>query len=98
MHDDIEIIRMPKLGMSMTEGKVNEWYYKEGDTIESGEELAEVSTEKISHGISSSEDGTLQKILVAVEETVAIETPLAIIATGNISDEALQTIIQSLKE
>jgi pyruvate dehydrogenase E2 component (dihydrolipoamide acetyltransferase) len=41
-----EIVRMPKLSDTMTEGVVAEWHKKVGDSIESGELLAEIETDK----------------------------------------------------
>ena len=93
MSENIEILRMPKLGMSMTEGKVTEWYYQIGDTIEAGDEVLEVSTEKINHGICCHNSGILHRILVAVDQTVKVETALAVIAPNNLSGADIDQLL-----
>lgn len=82
-------VTMPKLGMTMKEGKVSKWYKKEGDTIEKGEKLLEVETEKITNQIESPETGTLFQIVVPLGVTVPVGTILAVIAQA---DEQLERI------
>ena len=52
-----EIIRMPKLSDTMTEGVVAEWHQKIGDEVESGELLAEIETDKATMEFESFQDG-----------------------------------------
>lgn len=61
---------MPKLGLTMTEGTIDKWLKKEGDTVEEGENLFEVSTDKLTNQIQASVSGTLLKIVVQEGETV----------------------------
>jgi 2-oxoglutarate dehydrogenase E2 component (dihydrolipoamide succinyltransferase) len=73
---------MPALGESVTEGTVTRWLKSEGDHIAVDEPLLEVSTDKVDTEIPSPVAGTLQKIVVAVDQTVAVGADLAIIEDG----------------
>jgi len=73
---------MPALGESVTEGTVTRWLKSEGDHIAVDEPLLEVSTDKVDTEIPSPVAGTLQKIVVGVDQTVAVGAELAIIEDG----------------
>lgn len=75
-------MKMPKLGLTMTKGKVTKWLKKEGESTTKGEPLLEVMTEKITIKVESPGTGTLAKILVPLQKEVPIGTPLAIIAAA----------------
>src|SRR4051794_19257201 len=63
-------ITMPKLGESVTEGTIGQWFKAVGDTIELDDVLFDVSTDKVDSEIPSPYDGTLLTILVDAGETV----------------------------
>jgi 2-oxoglutarate dehydrogenase E2 component (dihydrolipoamide succinyltransferase) len=73
---------MPALGESVSEGTVTRWLKAEGDHVNVDEPLLEVSTDKVDTEIPSPVSGTLQKIIVQVDQTVAVGTELAVIADG----------------
>jgi 2-oxoglutarate dehydrogenase E2 component (dihydrolipoamide succinyltransferase) len=73
-------LTMPALGESVTEGTVTRWLKNEGDQIAVDEPLLEVSTDKVDTEIPSPVAGTLQKIVVGIDQTVAVGAELAIIA------------------
>ena len=73
-------VRMPALGESVTEGTVSRWLKAEGDRIERDEPLLEVSTDKVDTEIPSPVAGTVTRILVGEDETVAVGADLAIIS------------------
>ena len=75
-------VKMPALGESVTEGTVTRWLKAEGDHISVDEPLLEVSTDKVDTEIPSPVSGTLSKILVQVDATVAVGADLAIIEDG----------------
>ena len=75
-------VTMPALGESVTEGTVTRWLKAEGDHVAVDEPLLEVSTDKVDTEIPSPVAGTLQKIVVGVDQTVAVGAELAIIADG----------------
>jgi pyruvate dehydrogenase E2 component (dihydrolipoamide acetyltransferase) len=77
-----ERVTMPALGESVTEGTVTRWLKNVGDLVAIDEPLLEVSTDKVDTEIPSPFAGTLQEILVAEDETVAVGTDLALIGDG----------------
>ena len=52
-------VLMPKLGLTMTEGTIEEWKYKEGDAVKKGDILFSVATDKLTNDVEAEEDGTL---------------------------------------
>jgi pyruvate dehydrogenase E2 component (dihydrolipoamide acetyltransferase) len=71
---------MPQLGETVTEGTITKWLKQVGDTIAVDDVLYEVSTDKVDTEVPSAHAGVLRQILVPEGETVAIGTPLAVIA------------------
>lgn len=78
-------INMPKLGLTMTEGRVAQWLIQVGDAFEVGDELFEVETEKLTNTVKATEDGTLLKILAPEGDVVECLKPVAIF--GNPGEE-----------
>ena len=72
-------VLMPKIGLTMTEGKVVEWKKKEGDRVEKGEALFVFETEKTTFEVEAPESGILSKILVKVDETVLVGAVVGLI-------------------
>jgi pyruvate dehydrogenase E2 component (dihydrolipoamide acetyltransferase) len=81
-------VLMPKLGLTMTEGTVVNWLKNEGDTVEKGEELVEILTEKITNVAEAPASGILKKILVGPGETAKVSEPIGIIAAPGEEIEA----------
>jgi 2-oxoglutarate dehydrogenase E2 component (dihydrolipoamide succinyltransferase) len=75
-------VTMPALGESVSEGTVTRWLKAEGDHVNVDEPLLEVSTDKVDTEIPSPVSGTLQKIVVQVDQTVPVGAELAVIADG----------------
>lgn len=73
-----EVITMPRMSDTMVEGNIVAWHKKEGDTIESGELLAEIETDKATMDFDSPMDGVLLHIAVK-EGSVAIDDVIAVI-------------------
>ena len=61
---------MPKLGLTMTEGTIDEWKKKEGDAIAKGDIIYSVATDKLTNDVEADCDGVLLKIVVNAGETV----------------------------
>lgn len=70
-------IIMPKLGLTMTEGTVSEWFKAEGEYVEKGEVLFSVTTDKLTNDVAATESGILAKIIVAADETASVQTVVA---------------------
>ena len=88
-----EIVYMPKLSDTMTEGVVAEWHKKVGDTVKSGELLAEIETDKATMEFESFYDGVLLHIGVEKGQTVPVNVLLAII--GNAGEDVQALIAQA---
>jgi pyruvate dehydrogenase E2 component (dihydrolipoamide acetyltransferase) len=78
---------MPQLGETVEEGTVSIWHKKVGDIVVSGENLFDVSTDKVEMEIPASTSGELLEILVLEGETVAVGVTLAIIDDGSKANE-----------
>src|SRR5271157_4676585 len=70
---------MPQMGESIAEGTVTKWLKKVGDRVERDEPLFEISTDKVDAEIPSPAAGILTQILVKENETVAINTVVAVV-------------------
>jgi len=85
-------VTMPKMGMTMKTGKVSKWYKREGDSVEKGENLFEVETEKITNKIESPGTGILFQVVVPEGTTVPVGTILAVIAKAGEQPERIEGI------
>ncbi len=73
-------ILMPALSPTMEEGTLAKWLVKEGDTVSSGDLLAEIETDKATMEFEAVDEGTVGKLLVAEgTEGVAVNTPIAVL-------------------
>src|SRR5262245_58138483 len=70
-------IKMPQLGESVTEGTIERWLVKEGDSVEQYDPLFEVVTDKVNAEVPAEVGGTITKILIPDGETVAVGTAVA---------------------
>ncbi|MDR5674273.1 2-oxo acid dehydrogenase subunit E2 [Halalkaliarchaeum sp. AArc-GB] len=73
------LVKMPKLGMEMSQGTVVAWLFEEGDGVEAGEPIAEIESEKTTAEIEAREDGVLGRILLAEGETCEPGDPIGIV-------------------
>lgn len=74
-------ITMPALSPTMEEGTLATWLVKEGDTVSSGDVIAEIETDKATMEVESIDDGVVAKLLVeAGTDNVAVGTLIAILA------------------
>ena len=74
-----EIVRMPKLSDTMTEGVVAAWHKKVGDVVESGELLAEIETDKATMEFESFQDGVLLHIGVQTGDAAPVDGVLCVL-------------------
>ena len=73
-------ILMPALSPTMEKGNLSKWLKKEGDTVKSGDIIAEIETDKATMEVEAADEGTLGKILVPEgTQDVAVNTPIAVI-------------------
>ena len=88
-------VLMPKLGLTMTEGTIEEWKHKEGDSVKKGDILFSVATDKLTNDVEAEVDGVLLKILLPEGETAPCKAVIAyigeageVIAAGGASTES----------
>jgi pyruvate/2-oxoglutarate dehydrogenase complex dihydrolipoamide acyltransferase (E2) component len=89
------IIRMPQLGMSMTEGTVTEWIVEEGDAVDVGHVLLLVETDKVANEVKAREGDKIRHVFVDEGGVVEPGTPIGILAYPN---EDLQAYLDDLEE
>src|SRR3569832_551813 len=73
-------ILMPALSPTMEEGKLSKWLVKEGDTVNPGDVLAEIETDKATMEVESVDSGKVSKLLIPEgTEGVKVNTPIAVV-------------------
>jgi pyruvate dehydrogenase E1 component beta subunit len=84
-------VLMPALSPTMEKGNLSKWLKKEGDTIKSGDVIAEIETDKATMEVEATDEGTLGKILVPEGTAdVAVNTPIAMILNDGEDAAALK--------
>lgn len=84
-----EIIRMPKMSDTMTEGVIAKWHKKVGDTVKSGELMAEIETDKATMDYESFNEGTILYIGATEGQAVQVNDVLAIVGKKGEDYQAL---------
>ncbi len=77
----IENILMPQLGESVTEGTIEKWLVKPGDTVNKYDPLAEVNTDKVNAEVPSSFSGTIKELVAQEGETLEVGAIVCVIET-----------------
>ena len=77
-----QVVVMPKLGLTMTEGTVSKWLKKVGDEVKQGEPLFDVETDKLTNTIEASASGVLRHLFVEDGATVPVLEKVAVIAAA----------------
>ncbi|MCC3863107.1 2-oxo acid dehydrogenase subunit E2 [Terrisporobacter petrolearius] len=73
------LLVLPKLGLTMTEGKIGTWYAEEGDSVEEGDILYELETDKLVNEVEAKESGVILKVFVEPGDVLPCLAPVAII-------------------
>ncbi|MEL6586799.1 MAG: biotin/lipoyl-containing protein, partial [Pseudomonadota bacterium] len=85
-------ILMPALSPTMEEGTLAKWLVKEGDTVASGDIMAEIETDKATMEFEAVDEGTVGKILIAEgTEGVKVNTPIAVLVEDGESADDIQS-------
>ncbi|MFA5874706.1 MAG: biotin/lipoyl-containing protein, partial [Anaerolineales bacterium] len=77
-----ETISMPKLGFDMAEGTLVRWVKKVGETVNKGEVLAEIETDKATVEVESSASGVVRRLVVEEGSVVPVGSPIAIVGSA----------------
>ncbi len=82
-------ILMPALSPTMEEGTLSKWVKNEGDTVKSGDVIAEIETDKATMEVEAVDEGVIGKLLVAAgTEGVKVNTPIAVLLQDGESADA----------
>ena len=77
-----EIVKMPKLSDTMTEGTVSKWHKKKGDEVSEGDLLADIDTDKATMEFESFQDGVILYIGVEEGGAAPVDSILCILGKG----------------
>ncbi len=91
----IQVVRMPKLSDTMTDGVVAKWHKKVGDKVKSGDLLADIETDKATMEFESFQDGVLMHIGVEEGKSVPVDSVLAILGKG---DEDMKAVLAAVSQ
>jgi pyruvate dehydrogenase E2 component (dihydrolipoamide acetyltransferase) len=78
-----DIVTMPKLGFDMAEGTLVRWVKTEGESIEKGELLAEIETDKATVEVESTFSGTIRRLLIEEGAFVPVGDPIAVVGSDD---------------
>lgn len=81
---------MPKWGLTMKQGKITKWFKEEGDSVQQGEEIFEVETEKITNKVEAAASGILFQIVIPAGTTVPVGSIVAVIAEPGEQPERIE--------
>ncbi|MFG6147799.1 dihydrolipoamide acetyltransferase family protein [Halobacillus sp. B23F22_1] len=76
-------VKMPRLGVTMQNGTINQWLVDEGEEVNKGDFIFEIETEKSTLEIEAQESGVLKKVIVSGGEEVPVNTIVGIIADAD---------------
>ncbi|EED36412.1 dihydrolipoyllysine-residue acetyltransferase component 3 of pyruvatedehydrogenase complex [Luminiphilus syltensis NOR5-1B] len=93
MTDSIKAFTMPKWGMEMQDGTVEEWLVAEGDAVVAGQAIVVVETEKIANEVEVDTAGVVRRIIAQTGELYPVGAMLAVIADAGVSDDAVDAFI-----
>lgn len=91
-------VLLPKLGLTMTEGTIDEWKFKEGDFVKKGEVLYSVSTDKLTNDVEAEGDGVLLKILVPAGEAALCKAVVAYLGQPGETLSSVSAVGEKIEE
>lgn len=92
-----EII-VPELAESITEGTIATWFKKEGDSVEKGEAVLELETDKVNVEVVSEEDGVISEVKAEEGDTVEVGQAIAVVSAGGSAPKADNDSKEEAKE
>ncbi|SRR5699024_5797178 len=92
-----EII-VPELAESITEGTIATWFKKEGDSVEKGEAVLELETDKVNVEVVSEEDGVISEVKAEEGDTVEVGQAIAVVSAGGSAPKADNDSKEEVKE
>jgi pyruvate dehydrogenase E2 component (dihydrolipoamide acetyltransferase) len=93
-----EVVNMPKLGFDMAEGTLVRWVKAEGESIERGEVLAEIETDKATVEVESQATGVILKLLASEGAILPIGDPIAVVGEAGEDVDIEALVVESAAE
>ncbi len=93
MSNQIIPIIMPKWGLSMQEGRLTSWHVEEGDTIELGQEIMDVETDKIANAVEAADVGVLRRRIGEEDVVYPVRALLGVLASAEVSDAEIDSYV-----
>jgi pyruvate dehydrogenase E2 component (dihydrolipoamide acetyltransferase) len=90
---EIQLLTMPKWGLTMTKGRVVDWLIEEGTEVRPGLPLVDIETDKILSSVEATTTGRLRRKVARVGEVVHVGGLLGVIADAGISDSQIESSI-----
>ncbi|MFT3803863.1 MAG: acetoin dehydrogenase dihydrolipoyllysine-residue acetyltransferase subunit [Burkholderiaceae bacterium] len=90
-------IVMPKWGLEMREGTVQDWLVREGQRIEVGTALVDVETDKIANSVEAPDAGLLRRIVAQTGETLPVKALLGVLAETDVGDAEIDAYIAAFE-
>jgi len=84
-----QLVCMPRLSQTMTQGRVLEWLKREGEAVKKGEPLVSIESDKAEVEVEAPQSGVLRRILLSAGEEASVDTPLAILTEAGENIEHL---------
>ena len=84
------VIRLPQLGLTMTEGVIGQWYVREGDTVTKGMPIVSVETDKLTNDVESEIDGIVLKRCAGEGDVLEVQRPLCLVGAAGEEIPSLQ--------
>ena len=98
-HDErILTVTMPKWGLSMTTGKIVEWFVAEGDVLGKGDDVVDIDTDKIAGTLESPVAGPVRRLVAEVGDQLPIGAVLVIVAPEEVPDSEIDAVVAEAKE
>lgn len=91
----IKPVIIPKWGLTMEEGTINEWLVEVGTPVSVGMEILTIDTDKLTNAVEATDAGVLRRILHGAGETLPVKTLIGILADADTSDADIDAFITS---
>jgi pyruvate dehydrogenase E2 component (dihydrolipoamide acetyltransferase) len=91
----ITAVLMPKWGLSMEEGQLSDWLVEEGDSIQVGDEIMEVETDKIASAVEAADAGILRRRVAQADEIYPVRALMGVLAAEDVDDAEIDAFIEA---